>query len=495
LNARANRVSYGYSGLVAWYAAGPLGLEQGLDLARAPRSHGSGPLSLVFAVTGVLSPRVAPGAAGIVFTDRSGATVLSYRGLVASDARHRTLRSWVTIEHRRLVIQVADRGARYPLHVDPMIQLATLTASDSGQGFGAVAISGPTVVASAAFATVGGHASQGVVFVFSAPPGGWSGAIRETAQLIASDGQSNQFLGSSVGTDGPNVVAGGTAGLYLWTQPPTGWSGTMTQSAKLTVASGAALGSAVAISAQTIVAAGATTLSRVASPIYVFTEPASGWTGAVHESATLTAPGALGGPGGFGLSVGISGQTIVAGGGGAAYVFTEPVGGWSSESATATLTPSDRPSLGNFSSVTISGPTVAATAGAPGAVYIFTQPPGGWAGTVHESAKLVSSDGSAGQGPGAAATFSGQTIVATGGLDGGADAAYVFTEPAIGWSGTLHENAKLTAVSDVPGAPAARCRSSRSRSRARRSWLAPAARHTCSPRRPEVGRAGHSRRP
>jgi hypothetical protein len=72
---------------------------------------------------------------------------------------------------------------------------------------------------------------------------------------------------------------------------------------------------------------------------------------------------------------------------------------------------------------------------------------------VHESAKLVSSDGSAGQGPGAAATFSSQTI-ATGGLDGGADAAYVFTEPAIGWSGTLHENAKLTAVSDVPGAPA-----------------------------------------
>ena len=57
----------------------------------------------------------------------------------------------------------------------------------------------------------------------------------------------------------------------------------------------------------------------------------------------------------FGLSVAVSGTTVVAGdpGQGAVYVFTEPAGGWASETQAAKLTASDGAGLGL--SVAVSG--------------------------------------------------------------------------------------------------------------------------------------------
>src|SRR5271165_3879828 len=50
--ASANRVTYAQAGLSAWYANGPLGLEQGFTIPRAPAGHPSGPLTLSIALTG-----------------------------------------------------------------------------------------------------------------------------------------------------------------------------------------------------------------------------------------------------------------------------------------------------------------------------------------------------------------------------------------------------------------------------------------------------------
>src|SRR5205807_2938632 len=118
---------------------------------------------------------------------------------------------------------------------------------------------------------------------------------------------------------------------------------------------------------------------------------------------------------------------------GAVYVFTEPAGGWASETEAAKLTASSTGLAPTGTPVAVSGHNVFATAGG---VLVFTEPSGGWSGTIHESAKLTASGG---------ALFlflaaSGQTVVASGGV-----AAYVFTEPAGGWSSET-ESAKLASA-------------------------------------------------
>src|SRR5665811_748659 len=50
--ASANRVLYRHSGLSEWYANGPLGIEQGFDIARAPARGARGPLTLSLTLTG-----------------------------------------------------------------------------------------------------------------------------------------------------------------------------------------------------------------------------------------------------------------------------------------------------------------------------------------------------------------------------------------------------------------------------------------------------------
>ncbi len=47
-----NRVTYYHPGLQEWYANGPLGLEQGFTLARAPAGDRRGPLTLALSLAG-----------------------------------------------------------------------------------------------------------------------------------------------------------------------------------------------------------------------------------------------------------------------------------------------------------------------------------------------------------------------------------------------------------------------------------------------------------
>ena len=165
---------------------------------------------------------------------------------------------------------------------------------------------------------------------------------------------------------------------------------------------------------------------------YVFTEPVGGWSGGLHESAKLvdSERNEIG-------SAVISGQTIVAssvvykGDYGPLHVFTEPPGGWAGtlhESAEAD---------GSWESVAISGPTIVATAqtGTTSPVYVFSAPAGGWSGALHSSAQLSASDSGLIVSTVAA---SDQTVLASSGT-----AAYVFVEPAGGWA-SEHQSARLT---------------------------------------------------
>jgi hypothetical protein len=188
-------------------------------------------------------------------------------------------------------------------------------------GFGgSVAISGETVVVGA----VGDISSQGAAYVFVKPGGGWSGALTQTANLIASDGAMNDYFGGSVAISGDTVVVGAQGdsvdantaqgSAYVFVKPGGGWSGTLTQTAKLTASDGATsnlFGHSVAVSGDTVVI-GAYYANSYQGSAYIFVKPGEGWSGALTQTAKLIASDGVGYDF-FGDPVAVSGDTVVVG--------------------------------------------------------------------------------------------------------------------------------------------------------------------------------------
>jgi IPT/TIG domain/FG-GAP repeat len=134
-HAEGNRVVYTGDGLSEWYANGPLGLEQGFTVSRAPTGPRSGPLTLSMALSGDARAALANGGKSVVLSGRGSS--LSYGGLVASDARGRALRSWLVLRDGQILLRVDTRGARYPLRIDPTLALQEeLTGVGEEQGEG-----------------------------------------------------------------------------------------------------------------------------------------------------------------------------------------------------------------------------------------------------------------------------------------------------------------------------------------------------------------------
>ena len=472
----ANRVAYSHAGVREWYANGPLGLEQGFDVAAAP-SRGQGPLTLSLALSGDVHAHLERSDVLL----RGAGAVLRYGGLEVSDARGRRLDSWLELAPGRLLIRVDDRGASYPLQIDPLVQAAELSASDGGIGdeLGwAVATSGNTIVAGAPAHKVGINEDQGAAYVFTMPASGWANAT-QTAELTASNGASEDFLGSAVAVSGDTIVVGAEGreahrgAAYVFTMPASGWANA-TQTAELTASDGAAgdhFGTGVAISGDTIVV-GASSHKVGAhaeqGAAYVFTMPASGWANA-NQTAELTASDG-GVRDNLGWAVAVSGDTIVVGAPrhkvgahaaqGAAYVFTMPASGWAGVTRqTAKLTASNGGAGDHLGwEVGVSGKTI--VAGAPfhavgsnehqGAAYVFRMPASGWARATRQTAELTASNGRQGDGLGWAVGVSGNTIVAGApyrqvGADEQRGMAYVFTMPASGWRASSTQTAELTA--------------------------------------------------
>ena len=168
--AAAGEIRYSRQGLAEWYRNGPLGLEQGFILAAPAAGQGHGPLTLRLHVSGDLAPRLAGGALLL------GSHGLRYAGLYASDATGRPLPAHLALGTVpggwSVGLVVDDRGARYPLTVDPAFTLQS-TLPDPGSGadqFGfAVSLSGDglTALVGAIFTAKGATALQaGAAYVF-----------------------------------------------------------------------------------------------------------------------------------------------------------------------------------------------------------------------------------------------------------------------------------------------------------------------------------------
>jgi hypothetical protein len=475
--ANFNRVEYRRGALREWYVNGPLGLEQGFTLQKRPGQAEGRRLTIALAFEGDLAATVDKGGTGLTLTSGEGSAELHYGGLSAYDATGRKLPAWLEMKGSRLLLKADDTKARYPVVIDPLVQMAQLSASDGAPDdeLGAsVAVSGNTVVAGAPGCL--GCGLVGAAYVFTEPASGWAN-MTQTAKVTASDGVADNQFGFAVGISGETIVVGahadngGRGAAYVFVEAASGWTD-MTETAKLTASDGIPgelLGRAVSISSNTVVAgAPAATIGadKQQGAAYVFVEAASGWA-SMTQTAKLTASNGVS-YGQLGYSVGIDGNTMVAGAPspissrsaspGAAYVFVEPVSGWANMTETAELTASDAVTgnrVGNFTA--ISGNTV--VAGAPlatpgsklqqGAAYVFVEPASGWA-NMTQTAKLTSSDGGRRSYFGRSLAISADAVVVgapnqTVGSNTGEGAIYEFIEPPSGWA-DMTETVELNAV-------------------------------------------------
>jgi hypothetical protein len=339
-----------------------------------------------------------------------------------------------------------ERGAAY-VFVDSgsgWVQVAELTAVTFKELGTSVAIGddGRTIAVGAPPGEVGG-----AVFIFVEPATGWADMM-PTAELMPEHSVEDFGLSVAIGGGGSVVIAGSHGGgAFVYEEPATGWANTSEPTAVLAIPEGESyFGTSIAVSGNTVV---------VGDPYYrnsngqldggAFVYILRSGPHTIPISATLTASTA--GVADFGISVGISGNSIVAGANGtsslagAVYVFVKPAGGWTNMTQTAELTvpTSGETSLGY--SVAIVGTTI--LAGAPvdtidqnaiqGAAFGYVKPPDGWVDTSTPNLSVTGSDSTAGDEFGYALSFDGTTAVIGApfhAVNGNADqgAAYVFGE-------------------------------------------------------------------
>jgi hypothetical protein len=426
VKAEGQRVTYVWDATVReWFLNDQRGLEHGFTLERRPVGAEAADARLEFdlAVRGNLRPEIHADGVTINFLDPNGITVLTYSGLKVLDADGNKLPArFVSSQRNGVRVTVDERGARYPITVDPIAQKAYVKASntDPSDEFGrSVAISGDTVVVGAwreasnamGVNPPGGQANNsapnaGAAYIFVRDNGGFWG---QQAYLKASNTDTFDYFGSSVAISGNTVVVGalgeasingvqtnndapGAGAAYVFVRSGFIW----TQQAYLkasNIDAGDQFGEAVAISGNTLVVGAygedSSTIginsvpnnnAAEAGAAYVFVFSGI-WTQQAYVKASNTDASDQ-----FGFSVAISGDTVVVGAygeasstvginsvpnnnapnAGAAYVFVRNSSIWTQQAyVKASNTEAD--DVFGFS-VAISGDTV--MVGAPGEASI-----------------------------------------------------------------------------------------------------------------------------
>jgi len=548
-HADGNRVSYEWdSSLTEWYINDQRGLEHGYTVHTRPDAAGtadaSEPLKFTLGVRGGLRPQVSTDGRNVAFLDANGGSVLNYNGLTVFDADGVHLPALfcqtASPDGRatsELVLCVDDRSARYPLTIDPIAQQAYLKASNTGDNdqFGySVSVSGDTVVVgayledSSATGVNGDQASNaassaGAAYIFVRSGSAWT----QQAYLKASNTGAGDFFGWSVSVSGDTVVVG----AWLEDSSATGVNGDQASNgasqagaAYIFVRSGSAwtqqaylkasntgfsdfFGISVSVSGDTVVvgayleASSATGVNgdqasngaSQAGAAYVFVRSGSAWTQQAYLKASNTGFSDF-----FGISVSVSGDTVVVGAyleasaatgvngdqasngatqAGAAYVFVRSGSAWVQQ---AYLKASNTGADDRFGfSVSVSGDTVVvgawledssatgvngdqasnATNGA-GAAYVFVRTGSAWT----QQAYLKASNTGADDWFGYSVSVSGDTVVvgaynedsAATGVNGDqasngatqAGAAYIFVRNGSGWTQQAYLKASNTGADD-----------------------------------------------
>ena len=432
-------VLYRQPTLNEWYRNGPYGLEQGFTVFRDPAGAG-GALVLTLRTTGTLSARRS--GSQVLFSSGAGTTVLRYGELSAQDASGRSLPVSLRVSGRTIQLRIDDRGARYPLRIDPFIQQGAKLVDatmDNGASFGeSVALSddGNT-------ALIGGYADSGdngAAWVFIRTGSTWS----QQAELIDTGPDSGAYFGASVAlsADGNTALIGGSedsanvGAAWVFTRTGPNWA----QQAKLVDTgpdAGAEFGSSVALSGNGQVALiGGPIDSSDKGAAWIFTVSGTTWT----QQAKLVDTGADA-DAAFGDSVALSadGGTALIGGpldasdNGAAWIFTGSGSSWTQQAKIAS--PDALAEFGEAVALSATGGT--ALIGAfddatdVGAAFVFAGSGSSWS----QQAKLVDSQHvTLGEyGYTVALSADGKTAL-VGGPGAGQGTAWLFTDSGGSWA-------------------------------------------------------------
>jgi len=344
-----------------------------------------------------------------------------------------------------------------------LVQLARLTPSDGRTGFGvSVAYDQDVIVVGAAPED---FKHNGAVYVYVKPAGGWTD-MTETAILTPNENYGDIFFAETVAISGDTVVAGApnaaAGSAYVFVKPKSGWTRMSVETAKLTSGArypfGESFGKAIAIGGHTILVGG-TILVDANSPdgggysydaAYLFSQPDGGWKN-MTPTSQLTVPGV------YLSSLAIDNDTIVVAssghkkGTGAMYVYTNSAGIWNWAAKLMAADAGYHDGVG--ASVAVRGDTILAGApqsnnihhGGTGKAYIYLKPVGGWANTSLPNAKLTPSDGALGDGFGSSVSFADNTAVIGSPGNLGVGSVYAFVQPSTGWHSTGKFSDKISA--------------------------------------------------
>jgi hypothetical protein len=450
--ARANRVTYALPGLREWYQNGPLGLEQGFTLPRAPRAHPAGPLTFALAYSGGGEATLAAGRGSLQF-GRAGGAWLRYGDLLATDARGRALHIWLELRPGRVLLRLDTRGARYPLRIDPLIQQGGKLTGEGGYG-GSLFGESVALSADGNTALVGGggdHFLAGAAWVFTRAGSTWTQQGPKLVAPSAPDSLSELGRSVALSADG-NVALVGAPGngeevgeAWIFTRTGTTW----TLGPELTGGgeeSGAAsFGDSVALSADASTAlVGGEGDDSAAGAAWVFTRSGATWT---QQGAKLTS-GESSEPLRFGHSVALSadGETALVGDDtydfqqGAAWVFTRSSSTWTQQGERLRAPMASEEGVFG-SSVALSGEGTTALIADPGppgtqivgGAWVFTRAGSTW---TQQGAELTSvASGETAFGASVALSADGSTALIGSGRDSsGRGVAWVFRHSGATWT-------------------------------------------------------------
>jgi uncharacterized repeat protein (TIGR01451 family) len=458
------RLEYQRDQLTEWYRDSALGVEQGFTIHEPPVGEDELIVQLKLAtdMEGILDEN----SRGLSFPGPEGQT-LRYDHLKVYDANGAELVARMVYEPGQLMIQVNDRGAVYPITIDPLIYLEQKVITLDGATYDSlgvsVALSGDTALVGADQDDVGVNIDQGSVYVFLLVGDTWI----QQAQLTASDGGENDSFGHSVALSGDTALVGAytddvdaindQGSAYIFVRSDEIW----TEQAQLTASDGDAedrFGKSVALSGNTALV-GAYGARDWQGSAYVFVRSGTTWT----EQALLTDLNGVAGDS-FGYSVALSGNTALVGSicddaaKGSAFVFVRSGTTWDKQTQ---LTALDGAAgdwfswsvalYGNTALVGAINHTVEATV-RQGAVYVFRRDGTSWS----QETELTAADGATDDSFGGSVALSGDTALVGARIDSvGANSsqgsAYVFVRIGTVWTEQTQLIASDGAVDDYFG--------------------------------------------
>ena len=334
---QANKLQLEREALNEWYLNGPLGLQQGFDVAAAPK--GTGQVEIRVEVSGGLLPQLDGSLVRLV--DPAGASQAIYRDLLVEDAKGKILTSELQVEGQEIVLAFDDSQAVYPVVVDPLVVGSEEKIYRDGEtdnieyGF-SVAIDGNLAAVGAYYASAGGYNGSGAVYIYLRSAGVWT---LETV-LNHPSPEVYQYFGRAVDLSddtllvGANGASDGLGEAIVFVRSGSTWS----HQATLTASGGTTSDNfAEAVSLDGDRALVGADYDNSIGAVYVFARAGSTWS---HEAKLIPSDTTVGQR--FGRSVSLSGERALIGAAylnsqeGAAYVFTLNEGVWSEE---AKLTP------------------------------------------------------------------------------------------------------------------------------------------------------------